>query len=113
MYQEIKSQADNEWKELWEGGKPLILIGTATCGRSAGSLNTMKVFEDELSGRGVDANIIEVGCMGPCFAEPLVCIIKPGNPGICYGNITPEKAKELVDKYLTVDGEDCDPSHSL
>ena len=110
MFQEIKRQADIEWEELWEGGKPLILIGTATCGRSAGSLNVKKVFEDELSDRGVDVNIIEVGCMGPCYAEPLVCIIKPDNPGICYRNITPEKAKELVDIYITVDGEDCDPT---
>jgi len=109
MFQEIKRQAEKEWEALWEGGKPLILIGTATCGRSAGSLNTRKSFEDELSARGVDANIIEVGCMGPCYAEPLVCIIKPINPGICYRNITPEKAKELVEKYITVDGEDCDP----
>ena len=109
MFQEIKRQADIEWEELWGGGKPLILIGTATCGRSAGSLNVKKVFEDELSGRGVDANIVEVGCMGPCFAEPLVCIIKPDNSGICYGNITPEKAKELVDKYIAADGEECDP----
>ncbi len=109
MFQEIKRQAEKEWEELWNGGKPLILIGTATCGRSAGSLNTKKSFEDELSDRGVDANIIEVGCMGPCYAEPLVCIIKPNNPGICYRNITPEKAKELVEKYITVDGEDCDP----
>ncbi len=109
MFQEIKRQADKEWEELWEGGKPLILIGSATCGRSAGSLNTKKSFEDELSGRGIDANIIDVGCMGPCYAEPLVCIIKPDNPGICYRNITPEKAKELVDKYIAIDGEDCDP----
>jgi len=109
MFQEIKKQADKEWKELWDGRKPLILVGTATCGKSAGSLNTMKAFEDELSSRGVDATIVKVGCMGPCYAEPLVCIIKSGNTGICYGNITPEKAKELVDKYIAVDGEDCDP----
>jgi NADH-quinone oxidoreductase subunit F len=109
MFQEIKQLAYKEWNELWEGGKSLILIGAATCGRSAGSLNVMKVFKEELSGRNVDDNIVKVGCMGPCYAEPLVCIIKPGSPGICYGNITPEKAKELVDKYITVDGEDCDP----
>ena len=109
MFQEIQRQAEEEWRELQCGGKPLILIGTATCGRSAGSLNTKKSFEDELSARGVDANIIDVGCMGPCYAEPLVCIIKPDNPGICYRNVTPEKAKELVDKYISADGEDCDP----
>ena len=109
MFQEIKQRADTEWKELLGGEKTLILIGTATCGRSAGALNTKKVFEDELTGRGFEANIIEVGCMGPCYAEPLILIIKPDNPGICYRNITPDKAKELVDKFITVDGEDCDP----
>jgi NADH-quinone oxidoreductase subunit F len=109
MFQEIQRQAEEEWRALQDGGKPLILIGTATCGRSAGSLNTKKSFEDELSARGIDANIIDVGCMGPCYAEPLVCIIKPDNPGICYRNITPEKAKELVDKYIAAEGEDCDP----
>ena len=109
MFQEIKQRADTEWKELWGGEKTLILIGTATCGRSAGALNTKKVFEDELTGRGFEVNIIEVGCMGPCYAEPLILIIKPDNPGICYRNITPDKAKELVDNYITVDGEECDP----
>jgi len=109
MFQEIKQRADTEWKELWGGEKTLILIGTATCGRSAGALNTKKVFEDELTGRGFEANIIEVGCMGPCYAEPLILIIKPDNPGICYRNITPDKAKELVDNYITVDGDECDP----
>ena len=109
MFQEIQRQAEEEWRGLMDGGIPLILIGTATCGRSAGSLNTKKSFEDELSARGVDANIVEVGCMGPCYAEPLVLIIKPDNPGICYRNITPEKAKELVKRYIAVDGEDSDP----
>jgi len=109
MFQEIKQRADTEWKELWGGEKTLILIGTATCGRSAGALNTKKVFEDELTGRGFEATIIEVGCMGPCYAEPLILIIKPGNPGICYRNITPDKAKELVDNFITVDGDECDP----
>ena len=103
MFQEIKQQADTEWQELWGGDKPLILVGAATCGRSAGALKSKKVFEDELSSRGIEANIVEVGCMGPCFAEPLIYIRKPDNLGICYRNATQEKAKELVDKYITVD----------
>jgi NADH-quinone oxidoreductase subunit F len=105
---EIKKQAAEEWSGLWEGGKNLILIGTATCGRSAGSLEVLKAFEEHLSGKGIDANIVEVGCMGPCYVEPLVIIVKPGNPGICYGSITPEKTLELVEKYIAVD-EGSDP----
>ncbi len=109
MFEEIKKQADLEWDELWNGGKPIILVGTATCGRSAGSLNVLNVFDEELTRKGIEANIVQVGCMGPCYAEPLICIIKPGETGICYGNITPEKAKELVDEYIAGDEEDSDP----
>lgn len=109
MFKELKQEADQEWKELWEGDNPLVLIGAATCGRSAGALNTKKAFVDEFSSKGIKTNVIEVGCIGPCYAEPLVYIGKPGEPGICYSNVTPDKASELVDKYISKEGEDCDP----
>jgi NADH-quinone oxidoreductase subunit F len=102
-FEKIRSKAKEEWEALQESDKILILIGTATCGRSAGSLHVMKTFQDELKNKGIGADIIEVGCMGPCFAEPLVNIKKPGNPAICYGNITPEKAVELIDNYIVND----------
>ncbi len=77
MFQEIKQQADLEWEKLWSEDKLLIMVGAATCGRSAGALNTKKVLEDELSNAGIESNIIEVGCMGPCYAEPLIYVKKP------------------------------------
>ncbi len=109
MYEKIKQQADSEWETLQSEDKPLILVGAATCGRSAGALNTRKVLEDELSKAGVESNIINVGCMGPCYAEPLIYVKKPNEAAICYRNLTPEKAKELVSKYLAVDGEESNP----
>jgi NADH-quinone oxidoreductase subunit F len=109
MLEEIKKQAVEEWKELWKGGTPLILVGAATCGRSAGSLQVLKAFDNRIKEKDIEANIVEVGCMGPCYAEPLVIIVKPGNPGICYRNLTLEKASELVDEYLSVEGGDSDP----
>ncbi|HEY33564.1 MAG TPA: FAD-dependent oxidoreductase [Dehalococcoidia bacterium] len=38
-----------------------------------------------------------------CYAEPLVDIIKPGRPRICYGNVTPEILVELIEDYLVND----------
>ena len=38
------------------------------------------------------AEIREVGCIGLCYAEPLVSITKPGRPEVFYENVTPEKA---------------------
>ena len=38
-----------------------------------------------------------------CYAEPIVCIAKPGRPLICYGEVTCQRAVELVDAYLLRD----------
>ena len=94
---EMKEQARREWENLQHGGKPLIYIGTATCGRSAGSLEVVQTFQEELKNRGIDAIVVEVGCMGPCHAEPLVNIAKPGHPTVCYGNVTSEKVGKLIE----------------
>ena len=100
-FQEIKNLAEKAWTELSQ--KPLIFVGTATCGRSAGALDILQAVRDQLNAQSVDGNVIEVGCIGLCYLEPLVSIIKPNCPGILYGHISPEKAKELIKTYLIED----------
>lgn len=102
-FKEIQSRAELEWETLAHSEKPRILVGAATCGRSAGALNVLQTINDELAKRSIDAIVIQVGCIGLCYLEPLVDIIKPGRPRICYGNITPEIAPELVEDYLIKD----------
>ncbi|MGQ9629772.1 MAG: NADH-ubiquinone oxidoreductase-F iron-sulfur binding region domain-containing protein [bacterium] len=102
-FDDIKRRAKEEWEALQSGRKPLILVGTATCGRSAGSLEVLETFQKESQNRGLDCNIIEVGCIGLCYIEPIVCIIKPSRPGICYGDVTSERAAELIEGYLVND----------
>jgi len=102
-YQDILRSAKEEWEGLQRSDRPLILVGTATCGRSAGALEVLDTFKKELKNRGIDCNVIEVGCLGLCYAEPLVTIIKPGRPGICYYNVTCPKVVELIEGYLIND----------
>ena len=102
-FDDMRRQAEKEWKALQGSQRTLIFMGMATCGRSAGSSEILETFQQELTDRGLDAHIIEVGCIGLCYAEPIVCITKPSRPGICYGNITPERVKELVEGYLVKD----------
>lgn len=77
-------------KQAWQGLKaqPLILVGTATCGRAAGALPVKEKILAELQVRQLEATVLEVGCMGHCYAEPLVVISKPGFPAICYAMLT-------------------------
>lgn len=95
-----KSRQSAGSKCLPENPGSRILVGTATCGRSAGSLLVLTEMKKQLKAGKVRSRIVEVGCLGMCYIEPLVCIEKPGNPGIWYGDVTPEKAGRLIKSYL-------------
>lgn len=97
---EIRKRAQKEWKELLESNKPLIMVGTATCGRSAGSLEVLDALKETLQNNGLEHTIFEVGCIGLCYAEPTVIIKKPSTPGICYGHVNSKIARKLVTEYI-------------
>ncbi len=102
-FRDIQSQAKSNWNFLYHGDVPHILIGTATCGRAAGSLPVVETFKTELARRNAKATVSEVGCMGLCSMEPLVTIIKPGSFTVCYHNVNPQVVSTLVEGYVLGD----------
>ncbi|MDZ4231037.1 MAG: NADH-quinone oxidoreductase subunit NuoF [Dehalococcoidales bacterium] len=107
-FEEIQKQAVAEWGALQQGIKPHILVGTATCGRAAGAMAVLEAINQELSRLNIDAVVSEVGCVGVCYAEPLVDIAKPGHPRIIYSGVTPEIISELLEDYLVNDNPRAD-----
>lgn len=105
-FDEIKKRAESHWHELRDDQIPLILVGTATCGRAAGALEVLQAVKDVVGKKSIDCLITEVGCLGHCYSEPLIIIRKPGYPSICYGHVTPVLAENLVINLLLND----DPS---
>lgn len=101
IFEEIKKRAKSQWEFL--EGKTHILVGTATCGKAAGALDVIEAFRNELERRSADAPIIQVGCIGLCYAEPLVIISKPESLRIVYHNITPDLVPRLVEGYIQGD----------
>jgi NADH-quinone oxidoreductase subunit F len=93
---QLQKRALNEWTELAEGSKPVFMIGTATCGISAGSLEIVQTLKETIAKNDIDARVVEVGCIGLCFAEPMVTLLRPSQPAIVYGYLSPEKTEELV-----------------
>ena len=101
-FPELKKCAEAHVRELKQD-KPLIMVGAATCGRAAGALDVIKAFRDEVKKHNIDCPVIEVGCMGHCYAEPLVIISKPGYPPVCYGYVNPVTAERLVNEFILGD----------
>ncbi|MEE8470476.1 MAG: NADH-ubiquinone oxidoreductase-F iron-sulfur binding region domain-containing protein [Dehalococcoidia bacterium] len=110
-FRQIRDRALSRWEKLWDGTMTVVMVGTATCGRAAGALEALQAIRDELDEKRVDAAVLEVGCMGHCYAEPVVVIAKPGYPRIAYGYVTREIARRLVQDYIL--GEDFSPEFAL
>jgi NADH:ubiquinone oxidoreductase subunit F (NADH-binding)/(2Fe-2S) ferredoxin len=73
-----------------------IQVGTSTCGLSRRADLLKKALEAEVKKQGLAADIVEVGCNGMCYQEPIVDVIQKGRPKITYGAVTADKAAALV-----------------
>ena len=99
-FEEIKSQAILQWKAMQQSENARILIGMGTCGRAAGAEDVLAALNQKLAEQHIQAEILQVGCIGLCYAEPLIEVIKPGMPSVFYGNLTPELIPEIIKDYL-------------
>ena len=52
MFDEIVREATAEWEGLQRGDKPLILVGSETCGRAAGDTDSVRLTGNDEEGRG-------------------------------------------------------------
>ena len=101
-YDGIRREADERRKAFKDARVPKIYIGMATCGLAAGALDTKNAFEETIREQGIEARILPVGCIGHCYAEPVVIIDHPesGFPPIMYHKVSPGKAKMFVKSFL-------------
>jgi NADH-quinone oxidoreductase subunit F len=98
-FQLLVREARDRWNAVNSSG-PWIRIGAAICGVAAGARDVAEAFASDMKHKGVEGTISMVGCLGLCYAEPLVDIQIPGGPRVVYGRVTPEIVSELVEACL-------------
>ncbi len=96
------AQLEAEAQQRWDAGaqRPWLRVGAALCGLAAGAGSVAAALRDALQAEGVDACLSEVGCIGLCYAEPLLDVQLPGGPRIFYGNFDPQRAAEVVRTHV-------------
>ncbi len=101
-FDKIFEEAKTRQRAAKERPLPKIYIGMATCGLASGALETKHSFEETLSEEKIEAGIHSVGCIGHCYAEPVVIIdyVESGFPPLFYQQVTPGKARMLVKSFL-------------
>lgn len=78
-----------------------IVIGMATCGIAAGARPVLAAFSHEVAVRKLDnVKVSQTGCIGLCKLEPIVEVMKPGEPKVTYIRVTPDKAAKIVTEHI-------------
>ena len=101
-FEEVVQQEKKEYDLLFSE-KNSVFIGSATCGNSAGAQIAKEAIESEMENSEHVVEIIEVGCIGLCYAEPIIMVSKPQKPAVIYGNVTKKVAREIAKSHLIND----------
>ena len=80
--------------------RPVVFVGTGTCGLGAGAGKTLDAVRANLDDRGVEADVVEVGCIGLCVAEPIVDVQLPGRTRVSFRNVKADDTAVLLDAAL-------------
>jgi len=99
-YTTLKNKSNAEWNALVDSGEPVIYLGMASCGKAAGADKVKEVILKTLTQNELSARLVEVGCIGTCYLEPLMDISAYGNPRVSFGNLDEESAEIVLTKCL-------------
>ena len=80
--------------------KPVIFVGTGTCGLGAGADKTLDAVKKYLSKNKIEADVIETGCIGLCSAEPLMDVQLPKHNRISFENVNHDKVETILDNIF-------------
>ncbi len=83
--------------------KPVIYIGTGTCGLGAGAAKTETQIRAYLQKNNIDAEIVNIGCIGICAYEPMVDIQLPGYNRLSFKKVTTQKVDNILDKTFILE----------
>jgi len=98
---ELKNMADTYAREAENNKDITLAVGMATCGIAAGGKDVMAALVSEIETLGITGvSVLATGCLGFCYAEPLVEVREPGKAPVRYGNADAALAKEIVQKHI-------------
>ncbi len=96
----IQQAASEQWQALQESSEPVLYLGMGSCGLASGAGEVWDQINKTIASEKVNAQILKVGCIGPCYLEPLLDIQMPGYPRYCFNNVDGKKAEKLFLDYI-------------
>ncbi len=97
-----RAKQDTELRTTGEDKERIVVaVGMATCGIAAGAREVMSALSEEIGVKELgNVSVVATGCLGFCYAEPMVEVRTPGKEPIRYGNVNREIARAIIDMHI-------------
>jgi NADH:ubiquinone oxidoreductase subunit F (NADH-binding)/NAD-dependent dihydropyrimidine dehydrogenase PreA subunit/(2Fe-2S) ferredoxin len=99
-FNQIKREAAGQWQELQDSPNPVIYVGMGSCGLASGADGVWETVRRKIARSKPKVRLLKVGCIGPCYLEPLLDIRQPGSVRLSFNNIDNTKADQIVKGYI-------------
>jgi NADH:ubiquinone oxidoreductase subunit F (NADH-binding)/NAD-dependent dihydropyrimidine dehydrogenase PreA subunit/(2Fe-2S) ferredoxin len=93
-------ESKRKWHGIENNKDPVIYVGAASCGRAAGAMELIGDINRFIDEHTIRATVIGVGCIGPCYLEPLVDVQMPGQPRVSYNNVTAKLLQNILRSHV-------------
>lgn len=99
--EELRAMAQSELDRQQKFPCRLLCCASTPC-ISSGGLAVQEALRQaiEAGQLQVEVEAVATGCMGPCSRGPLVTVSVQGKKDVVYENVTPDMAKQIVDKHV-------------
>jgi len=77
-----------------------IKVGMSTCGIAAGSDRVYLSLLDEINNKNIPVKLDKCGCLGMCYAEPMIEVKIENQPAVFYGYVKEEDVPEIIEKSM-------------
>lgn len=77
-----------------------IVVGLGTCGIAAGGDKIWASVQGFIRDQQADVVMMPTGCIGLCYAEPIMEVHLPGQARLIYGGLNPDTAVSVIKKHL-------------
>ena len=77
-----------------------IIVGKGSCGIAAGANKVSESAEKYIKEKGLDIPVTVTGCIGMCYLEPIIDVVRDDGTKTTYVKVNAESVKEIIDSEL-------------
>jgi NADP-reducing hydrogenase subunit HndB len=97
----IKAESLEKRQIKSSAGQAQVTVAMGTCGIAAGARDTMKAILETIEADQLQGIVVtQTGCIGRCEYEPIVQVTLGEQPKVTYGNVTPDRAQQILKEHV-------------